>query len=65
MENFNKANIKKFVNAAYDEAVEGGYPPIVISVGSHKIAVPMIPESFESMELFLAECLEIWEEEYK
>ena len=64
MENFNKANIETFLSAAYDEATEK-YPPIVVSVGGQKIAVPMFPETFENMELFLANCLEIWEEEYK
>ena len=63
MENFNKNKISAFVNSAYDEATEN-YPPIVVSVGAHKIAVPITPETFENMELFLAECLKIWEEEY-
>ena len=63
MENFNKANIDNFVSAAYDEATEN-YPPIVVSVGGQKIAVPMFPETFENMELFLAKCFKILEEEY-
>lgn len=63
MENFNKDSITAFVSAAYDEATEN-YPPIVVSVGGQKIAVPMSPETFENMEIFLAACLEFWEEEY-
>ena len=63
MENFNKTNIAAFVNAAYDEATEN-YPPIMVSIGGQKIAVPMTPETFANMETFLADCLTVWEEEY-
>ena len=63
MENFNKTNIAAFVNAAYDEATKI-YPPIMVSIGGQKIAIPMTPETFANMETFLADCLTVWEEEY-
>ena len=61
---FTREGIKDFTNAAFDEAL-ANFPPVIVSVGPHTIEIPMLPETFESMEILLRDTLDIYEEEYK
>lgn len=56
--------IDAFLDSALDEAMRE-YPPIIVSVGDHRIEIPMFPESFECMAEWLQNSFDILSEEYE